>query len=453
MATYPTSAEAWSFPKKIALRFGFIFTVLYIFLLDWYATGFSKLVYLFTPLGKGLDYIIPAIGKHLFNISYTIVSPTPGNHSDSTYIYILYAFMLFVAVLGAIIWHSIDRKRDYNESLYYWFTVIVRYYVAFVMFAFGLEKFFKMQFMDLGLYQLSEPLGDMTPMALAWAFFGYSYAYNIFMGVAECMALLLLFRRTMTLGALLTMVALVNVIAVNFSFDVHAKMYPLVLFLLTAVLVLPNLKRIALFFLGKQPVALKQLSAPVYNRRWMNISKLVFMWGVIAFHIIWELVFYTGSYNRSANRKAPKFHGLYHVETFVLNSDTLAHDHPLRWKEIVLDDYFNAVRFAGDSIAFTWLDRDPDQLWVYGTRTDIGSKVQELYNEFKSFEAIDSLFIARQICQPVQFALTDSLTLNLKGALRNDSIFVTARKMPIDRSRFRLTRSRFNWITEAPNVY
>lgn len=143
MESNAASSKVWSVPEKLALRCGFIFTVLYIFLLDWYATGFSKLVFLYTPLEKGLDFIIPAIGKHVFNITYTIVSPTRGNHSDSTYIYILYAFMVAVALVGTIIWHGIDRKRDYNEPLYYWFTVIIRYYVAFVMFAFALEKLIK----------------------------------------------------------------------------------------------------------------------------------------------------------------------------------------------------------------------------------------------------------------------------------------------------------------------
>lgn len=38
---------------------------------------------------------------------------------------------------------------------------------------FALEKFFKIQFPDLGYYTLTEPLGDMSPMSLAWAFIEY----------------------------------------------------------------------------------------------------------------------------------------------------------------------------------------------------------------------------------------------------------------------------------------
>jgi hypothetical protein len=453
MTTVSTGNAVWTVPKRIALRFGFIFTVLYIFLLDWYAIGFSKLLFLYTPIEQGLITVIQALGRQVFGISYTIVSPTPGNHSDSTYVYLLYAFMLVVALIGSLMWYWFDRKRTNNAMLYYWFTVVIRYYVAFVMFAFALEKFFKMQFMDLGLYQLSEPLGDMSPMGLAWAFYGYSYGYNIFMGIAECMALLLLFRRTVTLGALLTMAALANVIAVNFSFDIHAKMYPLVLFLLTTVLILPNVKRIAIFFLGRQPVALEPVQVPVYDKRWKRITKWVVMWGVIGFHLISELVVYAGIHSRTANRAIPEYHGLYDVETYVLGGDTLRYDHPERWREIVFDRHFNAVRFTGDSIAFTWVDQDPLQLWPYGTRADIGAHVQELFNEFGSYDAIDSLFIARKICQPIQFELIDPQTLVLSGMLADDSVSITAKRRPVRRDDYRLIRSRFNWITEAPNVY
>ncbi len=157
--------------------------------------------------------------------------------------------MAVVAVLGAIIWSVLDRKRTNYQTLYYWLTVIVRYYLAFTLFIFALEKFFKMQFPDLGFYTLTEPLGDMSPMSLAWAFFGYSYGYNVFMGIAESAALLLLFRRTTTFGAILTLATLANVMAVNYNYDVHAKMYPTALFLMAFFLLLKDVNEINQIFL------------------------------------------------------------------------------------------------------------------------------------------------------------------------------------------------------------
>jgi len=229
----------WNVYQKIAFRFIFIFFILFIVLLDWSVNIILSYIYYNGYLSNFLDIVISWTGKHLFHISYTIISPYDGQHHDRTYIYLLYFTIAVIAALGAIIWSVLDRKRPNYQTLYYWLTAIVRYYLAFTLFIFALEKFFKMQFPDLGFYTLTEPLGDMSPMNLAWAFFGYSYGYNVYIGIAESAALFLLFRRTMTFGAILTVVTLANVIVVNYNYDVHAKMYPTALFVMAFFSIAP----------------------------------------------------------------------------------------------------------------------------------------------------------------------------------------------------------------------
>ena len=60
-------------------------------------------------------------------------------------------------------------------------------------------------------------------MGLAWTFLGFSKGYNLFMGVAELMAGLLLFRRTVAIGAIITLMTTANVMAVNYFYDVPVK--------------------------------------------------------------------------------------------------------------------------------------------------------------------------------------------------------------------------------------
>lgn len=308
-----TKMLSWNLFQKILLQFVFIFCILFIVFLDFYSNIFTDILYGEAQLYKLSDKAVLWVGKNLFHIPYTIIKPVVGDHSDSTYIYLLYFTMIAVAVLGAITWSVLDRKRLNYDGLYYWLTVIVRYYLAITLFAFALEKFFKIQFKDLGFYRLTQTFGDMSPMGMAYAFFGYSNGYNIFMGIVECAALLLLFRRTMVFGALLTLAALTNVMAINYNYDLHAKMYPTVLFVMTLFLLLPYVKKLIRFFFTGQATSLPAMNAAVFKKKWMNISKVAFKFLVIGFHILSLTVVYWNSYSVKKNKAKDNagFYGVY----------------------------------------------------------------------------------------------------------------------------------------------
>jgi hypothetical protein len=459
MENLSTQTLSWNVYQKIAFRFVFIFFILFIVLLDWSINTILSYLYYDLHLSNFLDIVISWVGKHLFHIPYTIISPYDGQHNDRTYIYLLYFTMVIVAALGAIIWSALDRKRTNYQMLYYWLTAFVRYYLAFTLFIFALEKFFKMQFPDLGFYTLTEPLGDMSPMSLAWAFFGYSYGYNVFMGIAESAALLLLFRRTMTFGAILTLVTLANVMAVNYNYDVHAKMYPTALFMMTFFLLLRDANRLINFFFTGQAISLPVIKAPVFKKRWMNISKMVFKFLVIGYFIIFPVKNYFG-YKKSSEEKGKaksKIFGVYDVNTFVVNKDTLSNENPFRWNQIVIGDkMIEAVRFRGDSIAFVYVLADKKEIFVSEDQTDLFAKMQEIHDEqgINIWDSkMDSILTARQIESRLGFELTDSTTIKLKGIIKNDSVFIIAKRKPLDIKNFRLMKRDFHWINEASYVY
>lgn len=453
-----SQTSPWNVYQKIAFRFVFIFFILFIILLDWSFNSILSYIYYEAGLAEFLDIVISWTGKHLFQIPYTIISPYDGQHNDRVYIYLLYFIMATVGVLGAMIWSVLDRKRTNYQTLYYWLTAILRYYLAFTLFLFALEKFFKMQFPDLGYYTLTEPLGDMSPMSLAWAFFGYSYGYNVFMGIAESAALLLLFRRTTTFGALLTLAALTNVMAVNFNYDVHAKMYPTALFLMAVFLLLKDLKRLLSFFFTGQAISLPVIKAPVFNKQWMNISKMALKVLVIGYFTIFPLVDYFGYKNSAEERNKAKsrISGVYDVDTFVSNNDTLSIDNPLRWNQIAIgDNMIEAVRLSGDSIAFLYVSINKNEMIVSGDQKDLFTKMQEIYNEqgIDIYPKMDSILIARQIESSLHFDFQDSTTLRLKGMIKSDSVFITAKRKPLDINNFRLMKRYFHWISEAAYLH
>jgi len=443
----------WNIYKKIGLRFAFIFFILFIVLLDWSVNPLLTYIYYAGYLADFLDIVIPWIGKQLFHIPYTIISPHDGQHNDRTYIYLLYFFMAIVSVLGAIIWSVLDSKRTNYQTHYYWLTVIVRYYLAFTLFVFALEKFFKMQFSDLGLYTLTEPVGNLTPMNLAWAFFGYSYGYNVFIGLAESAALLLLFRRTMIFGAILTLGTLLNVMAVNFNYDVHAKMYPTALFVMTFFLLLPYINRLIKFFFTNQATSLPQIQAPIFEKRWMNISKNIFKVLLIGYFIIFSVKDYFGyKQNREMNKSQSKILGVFDVKSFIINKDTLSDGNPQRWNQLVIGSSRGRIRLQGDSIAYMFVSVDNRELLAYANQKDLATNEQLIFNELgmgdNTFMKMDSMLIARQVLNPFEFELADSTLLVLKGTINYDSVFITARRRPIEINDFRLIKNGFHWVTE-----
>ena len=450
----------WKIYQKIGFRFVLIFFVLFITCLDWSVNPILSQLYYYGPLSSVLDGIVSWVGSGIFNIESTIVSPYDGEHNDRTYVYLLYFTIAIFAALGTILWSILDRKRSNYKVLYYWFTTIIRYYLAFTMFQFALYKFFRIQFPDLGFYTLTAQVGDLSPMHLAWAFFGHSYEYNVFMGVAEAATLLLLFRKTTALGTLLVMAALANVIAVNYSFDVHAKLYPTALFIMALFLFLRDAKSILRFFTSGRAVSLSKIQAPEFKKPWMNKAKPVLKLTIIGYFLIVPLIDNIDFRKSIVDDIEAKmeYSGLYEIESFILNNDTISVSDPMRWQQLIVgDDMLEAVRFQGDSVAYAKLKIDSKEILLYCDPTVLSRKTQEIYNELgigdDVYYGMDSILIARKIISRYYIERPDSNTLEIKGIVNNDSLHIHAKRRPLNLKEFRLIKKRFHWINEASNFY
>lgn len=445
----------WNVYQKIGFRFAFIFFILFIVFLDFYSNIFTDIFYEVASINKLTDAIVFWIGENVFQIPYLIIKPVVGDHSDSTYIYLLYFSMLTIATLGTCIWSFLNRNRLNNDRLYYWLTVIIRYYLAFTLFAFALEKFYRVQFPELGYYRLSETVGDMSPMGFAYAFFGHSQGYNIFMGLAEISALLLLFRRTATFGAILTLAALANVMAINFNYDLHAKMYPTVMFVMTVFVLLPQLNRIFKFFFTNQIITLSVIQAPVFHKKWMNVTKTVVKILVIGINLVPLAMWYQNFYLEQKEKKIAnaKFYGVYDVESHVVNKDTLSTENPLRWNQILIGDWLERVRLKNDSVAFIKVSLERKEILIHGDKIEVEIKKNQINKELGYDVNMDSILIVQQIKSLLHYELSESAMQKLKGKIKDDSVFITVRRRPLEIKDYRLMKRGFHWITEVPYVY
>jgi hypothetical protein len=161
--------------------------------------------------------------------------------------------------------------------------VLARYALSFALFTYAIAKIIPTQFPQLQFRQLAESYGQSSPMALLWNFMGFSTAYTIFSGCAELIpAILLLFRRTALMGSILASAVMLNVVMLNFCYDVPVKLYSLNLFLLAIFLALPESKKLfSIFVLNRSP-APSNLQQPSFQKRWVRRTAQVLKIAVLA---------------------------------------------------------------------------------------------------------------------------------------------------------------------------
>lgn len=107
----------------------------------------------------------------------------------------------------------LDRSRTIMPVI----ELALRWHVALSLFVYGIAK--TVQFSPTSA--VDAPVNTLTGQQLMWAFYGYSIGYAKFLGVVEMLgAGLLLFRRTVLLGCLVSTTVLVNIIAQDIVFDV-----------------------------------------------------------------------------------------------------------------------------------------------------------------------------------------------------------------------------------------
>ena len=230
-------APGWPLVERIGFRFLFCYFVLYAFpfpvgSLPWT----DKLAELYGAL---LEPIVLWVGPNILGIDYSFANENPGS-GDRTYDYVLMFCLLVLATTATAIWSLIDRRPRRHDRLLEGLRLYIRVYLATTMLSYGFAKIFVGQFNPPSPYLLDRTYGDSSPMGLLWTFMGSSRPYTVFAGLMEALpGALLFFRRTTTIGALLLLAVMGNVVLLNFCYDVPVKLYSTHLWLMCLLLAAP----------------------------------------------------------------------------------------------------------------------------------------------------------------------------------------------------------------------
>lgn len=255
--------------------------------------------------------------------------------------YVLLLILFILSILVTLILSRLKNWDKYKERILQFIYMFICYYLALQLLKYGLDKVFKNQFYVPEPNTLYTPMGKVPRDLLYWSSMGTSHFYNVFLGAIEIIAaLFLLIKRTRLIGLLLSFFIMMNVIAINFGFDISVKAFSLLLLLFTIYLLIPYFNNLYQFFLAKrtgeiiQPVGKTVL---VRNRFLAGFLKC-FAVGIILLEAFYPF-FRSGNFNGDISKR-PYMHGAYEVKQFVAGTDTLLpNNFPVRRFFIHKDNY------------------------------------------------------------------------------------------------------------------
>ena len=255
------------------------------------------------------------VAQAVFGITITVL---PNGSGDTTYSYIEILTFVVLALVCALGASLLQRGRPVAAHTRDLMRTYVRYYLATVLLFYGFHKVLPLQFPEPGPDRLIMSYGDSSPMGLLWTFMGASKPYMFFGGLGEVLGgLLLLWRRTTLLGALVAFGVLLNVVMLNFSYDVPVKLFSSLLLVLALFLVLPDVGRLVNLLVWNRPAHPATLRPFPIQRPWLRrsarVGKALMAVSIVA-GSFWDNYQMLGTYGPGAPRRP--LHGVYRVESF-----------------------------------------------------------------------------------------------------------------------------------------
>ena len=179
-----------SLAKAFGVRFFLVYLLLYMFpvpigVVPYIGETVAKWVF------KPIDFLATIVGERLLGMDVDYAASGNGSGDTSEY-WVIAATLLIASVVVAAVWTLISRGRQhrlFSERV----RMITRWYLGYILLNYAFIKVIPLQFPMPNDFRLSQPLGEFSPMGIAWAFMGASKPYVIFSGAMELIAGLLLF--------------------------------------------------------------------------------------------------------------------------------------------------------------------------------------------------------------------------------------------------------------------
>jgi hypothetical protein len=399
IASFENSWPQW---RKIVFRFFFVYMFAQINPLMWF-TGVQYLEEITKFYNEHFRYrLVTVISENILHL------PVELGWVPS---------FAFFALIVCVAWSLFDRKSSHYTRTDYWLRNMVRYYMFFTFINYGVLKLWTIQMPRPTLSQLITPLGDLSPMRLTWLHLGSSPPYQIFTGAIEVLAaLFLLHRKTVTLGLVLMAGILVNIVALNFSYDIGVQLYSSLLLTYVLFLLAYDWRRLTNFSVNKlvEKTTLYDLTITTKWMKWVRVAAKASFVGITIIRFVYT------THERftdlqSATSPKPIKAGIYDVAVYTKENETISEQEAsyVRWSNMVFEKGQGSV----DSSDTLFWQRYGRGYFTY--KTDTINKLVKFYRPSLQ-DTIQSFDLHYQIL--------DSTTFQLWGKIRNESVAIELKK-------------------------
>jgi hypothetical protein len=332
------NSSKWEGYEKILFRFFAIYFLLQVLPLDWKYYG-----NLFRINWTGLRF------SDIFYISRYTPQFISGGTNPGTWglgTFADWALLAVIAFIGAFVWTARDKTAVNYDRLYYWVRVILRYRLAIGVIAYGFIKLFPLQAPYPSISNLNTAYGDFNRWKLFSLSLGIVPGYESFLGLVEIIAgLLLLFRKTATIGAFIVVVFTGNVFFSNLAYEGGETVYSLYLITIALFLVAFDARRLYKLVALREPTPANnfklQLQKGLPATARLALKALFIFFFVVLYGYKTYAAYHRDIYQFPRTTGLPGAGGLYDVSQYRVNGKDIPYDeyHPNRWQDVVFEKW------------------------------------------------------------------------------------------------------------------
>lgn len=297
------------------------------------------------------------VAHHVFHIAGAMPNGYRGDNGDVAEEFGRLLIAVVIAAVGAIAWTWADRRRPGARWTGEALQLLLRFSIALGLTSYGIAKILPMQFGTgaIRALGLEQRLGEMYPMSLLWFFMMYSRPYAFFGGVMEiAVVLLLCFRRTTTLGALLCLAVMTNVALLNYAYGVPVKLYSTMIVLSAVVLVLYDARRLWAVFVTND--AVPRVRHPAFYDgvpRWLQWTTKGVLVGSVFASSIAAMASSLDTASKASASAADAVDGAWNVSAFEIDRPAATISAaPSPWLRVFVEGRTVAMRLQNDSLVY-----------------------------------------------------------------------------------------------------
>jgi hypothetical protein len=286
----------------------------------------------FTKFGECFFAFVAIV--NLFFTFAQLIPRTFLQHIGSLFFILQIGLSIPIAVGLSLFWHLREKRgRSRSATIQAWTQGLIRYWLAFMISLYGFAKILKTQFATQ-FTRNDIPVGHLSGFQLTWNYFGHSYTFAVILALLQIGgSILLLFRRTTLLGAVILLPVMVNIVLINLFYQINPGAFLNSIFFTLAlgfILYLHRQELIALFLH-------KASTLPPVRLGWFKyLLRLLAVGG--SFGLLYALVLKIDH---------SPLEGKWNVDSLVRNRDTVKGDAWLTnsgdWRSVYMEERGNLV--------------------------------------------------------------------------------------------------------------